>query len=138
MGHPLLKLWAAATVTLGFLAVAVRLAWAASNAMSPDACALIVLLTLGVLNLYCLILYVVLRPTRHTLSSLFFKTWFTVTISSISGAGAIHFIRFLPSPECVPPFSPIIAGLLLAGGISGYLLALWVVWFVMKPDPRRS
>lgn len=138
MGHRLLKTWAAVTVTFGFLAVAVRLAWAASNPMSLDAGALIVLLILGVLNLYCLILYVILRPTRQTLRSLLFKTWFTVTLSSICAAGVIHFIRFLPSPECIWPLSPVIAGLLLAGGLSGYLLALWVVWSVVKSERREA
>lgn len=137
MGYRLLKTWAVATVTLGFLAVAVRLAWAASNSMPADARALIVLLIIGILNLYCLILYVIFRPTRQRLSGLFFKGWFTATFSSISAAGVIHFIRFLPSPECVSPFSPIIAGLLLAGGLSGYVLALWVVWFAVKREQRR-
>jgi len=138
MGHRLLKTWAVATVTLGFLAVAIRLAWAASNSMSLDAGALIVLLILGVLNLYCLILYIVLGPTRERLTGLCFKTWFTMTLSSISAAGVIHFIRFLPSPECVWPWSPAIAGLLLAGGLSGYLLVLCVVWSVVNSEPRGS
>ena len=138
MGHRLLKTWAAVTVTLGFLAVAVRLAWAASNRMSLDAGALIVLLALGILNLYCLILYVILRPNRHALTTLFFRTWFTVTLSSICAAGVIHFVRFLPSPECVWPLSPVIAVLLLAAGVSGYLLTLWVVWSVVKPGQRGA
>ena len=137
MHHRLLKTWAAAAVTLGFLAVAVRLGWAASNPLSFDAGALVVLLTLGVLNLYCLILYAVLRPTRRALSSRFFKTWFTVTLTSICGAGVIYFIRFLPSPECVWPLSPVIAVLLLLAGFSGYLLALWVVWRVVKPERKE-
>jgi len=138
MGHRLLRTWAAVAVTFGFLGVAVRIAWAASNPMSLDAGALIVLISLGVLNLYCLILYIILRPTRQALSSLFFKTWFTVTLSSICGAGVIHFVRFLPSPQCTPPFSPVIAGLLLAGAASGYLVALWIVWFVVKPEQKRQ
>jgi len=105
--------------------------------MSADARALIVLLMLAVLNVYSLIIYIIIRPSREKLSNLFFKIWITVTATATAAAGVIHFVRFLPSPQCVPPFSPIIAILLLVGGISGYLLVLWVVWSILKAEGER-
>ncbi len=137
MSHLQLRMWAIATITLAFLACAVRLGWAASHLMPADARALIVLLMLAVLNVYSLIIYIIVRPSREKLSNLFFKIWITVTVTATAAAGAIHFVRFLPSPQCVPPFSPIIAILLLVGGISGYLLVLWVVWSVLKAGEKR-
>ena len=137
MSHLQLRMWAIATITLAFFACAVRLGWAASNPMPADARALIVLLMLAVLNVYSLIIYIIIRPSREKLSNLFFKIWVTVTVTATAAAGVIHFVRFLPSPQCVPPFSPIIAILLLVGGISGYLLVLWVVWSILKAGEKR-
>ena len=137
MSHLQLRMWAIATITLAFFACAVRLGWATSHLMPADARALIVLLMLAVLNVYSLIIYIIIRPSREKLSNLFFKIWVTVTVTATAAAGVIHFVRFLPSPQCVPPFSPIIAILLLVGGISGYLLVLWVVWSVLKAGEKR-
>ncbi len=137
MSYSTFRIWAVATITLAFLAGAVRLGWAASNPMPADARALIILLVLAVLNTYSLILYIIIRPSRQKLSNLFFKIWVTVTVTASAAAGVIHFVRFIPSPQCVLPFSPIIATLLLLAGISGYLLVLWVIWYILKARENR-
>ena len=138
MSYSTLKMWAVATITLAFLAGAVRLGWVAAAPMPADARALIVLLVLAVLNAYSLIFYIIIRPSRQKLSNLFFKIWVTVTATASAAAGIIHFVRFIPSPQCVLPYSPIIATLLLLAGISGYLLVLWIMWYILKPGDKQS
>ncbi len=60
------------------------------------------------------------------------RIWVTIIITGALIDGIIHFVRFVPSPEAAAPLSVVIASLLLTGGISAYLLALWVIWSIGK------
>ncbi|MFC1950771.1 hypothetical protein ACFLWD_03830, partial [Chloroflexota bacterium] len=66
------------------------------------------------------------------LKSRLVRIWVIVITTVFTIGGIIHFTRFIPSPEAAAPLSGVIAWLLLLGGISGYLLVLWVIWHIGK------
>ncbi|GAI13494.1 unnamed protein product, partial [marine sediment metagenome] len=85
-----------------------------------------------ILGIYALSLYLIIKPSLKKLKSLLVRIWVTIIITGGLIDGVIHFVRFVPSPEAASPLSIIIASLLLVGGISAYLLVLWVIWFIRK------
>jgi hypothetical protein len=120
------------SVTLLISAVIVRLAWAIANAPSAGYLFVVLAILLVTLGIYALILYLSIKPSRKKLKSLLVRIWVTIIITGAIIDGIIHFVRFVPSPEAASPLSVVIASLLLMGGISAYLLALWVIWSIGK------
>jgi hypothetical protein len=120
------------SITLALSAVLVRLAWEVTTTTEVGSMVIIVLLILVILSIYALSLYLTIKPSQKKASSLPVRIWITVIITTGLIGGIVHFVRFVPSPEAAAPLSVIIASLLLTGGISAYLLVLWMIWFVCK------
>ena len=120
------------SVTLLISAVIVRLAWAVTYAPSAGYLFVVLAILLVTLGIYALFLYLIIKPSLKKLKSLPVRIWVTIIITGALIDGIIHFVRFVPSPEAASPLSVVIASLLLVGGISAYLLVLWVIWSVWK------
>ena len=130
--HLPLRIWLIVSVTLLISAVIVRLAWEVTFTVAVGSMVIIALLILAILSIYSLILYISIKPRLEKLKSRLVKIWVTVITTAFAIGGIIHFVRFVPSPEAIAPLSVVIANLLLAGGISAYLLMLWVIWSTGK------
>ena len=132
MNYLPLKIWFIATVTPALGAVVVRLIWEITTATAVGTWIIIILLILVTLGIYALLLYLTIKPSLKKLRSPHVSVGVTVIGTAALISGAIHFIRFVPSPEAASPLSVVIASLLLAGGTSAYSLALRVIWPVWK------
>ena len=130
--HLPLRIWLIVSVTLLISAVIVRLAWAVTYAPSAGYLFVVLAILLVTLGIYALFLYLIIKPSLEKLKSLPVRIWVTMIITGALIDGIIHFVRFVPSPEAASPLSVMIASLLLVGGISAYLLVLWVIWSVWK------
>ncbi len=130
MNHLSLRIWLIVSVTLFISAVIVRLAWAVTYTPSAGYLFVVLMILLVILGIYALFLYLTIKPSLKKLKSLPVRIWVTIIITGALIDGIIHFIRFVPSPEAASPLSVVIASLLLTGGISAYLLVLWVIWSV--------
>ena len=134
--HLPLRIWLIVSVTLLISAVIVRLAWAVTYAPSAGYLFVVLAILLVTLGIYALFLYLIIKPSQKKLKSLPVRIWVTIIITGALIDGIIHFVRFVPSPEAASPLSVVIASLLLVGGISAYLLVLWVMWSVW--EARKS
>ena len=132
MNHLPLRIWLIVSVTLLISAVIVRLAWAVTYAPSAGYLFVVLAILMVILGIYALFLYLTIKPSLKKLKSLPVRIWITIIITGALIDGIIHFVRFVPSPETASPTSVIIAGLLLIGGSSAYLLVLWVIWSIRK------
>ncbi len=130
--HLPLRIWLIVSVTLLISAVLVRLAWAVTYAPSAGYLFVVLAILLVILGIYALFLYLIIKPSLKKLKSLPVRVWVTIIITAAIIDGIIHFVRFVPSPEAAAPLSVVIASLLLVGGISAYLLVLWVIWPIRK------
>ena len=132
MNHLPLRIWLIVSVTLLTSAVIVILAWAVTYAPSVSYLFVVLAILLVTLGIYALFLYLIIKPSLKKLKSPPVRIWVTIILTSALIDGIIHFVRFVPSPEAASPISVIIASLLLIGGISAYLLVLWVIWSIRK------
>jgi len=121
------KIWFIVALTLALGAVIVRLTREVIVAAPSPVVIILVMLT--TLSIYALLLYLIIKPSLKKLKSLPVRIWVSVIVTAAIISAIIHYIRFVPSPEATSPLSVIIASLLLAAGISVYLLALWALWF---------
>ena len=121
------KVWFIVALTLALGAVIVRLAW--EVIVAAPSLVVIILVMFTILSIYALLLYLIIKPSLKKLKSLPVRIWVSVIVTAAIISAIVHYIRFVPSPEATSPLSVIIASLLLAAGISVYLLALWAVWF---------
>jgi len=121
------KVWFIAALTLALGAVIVRLAW--EVIVAAPSLVVITLVMFTTLSIYALLLYLIIKPSLKKLKSLPVRIWVSVIVTAAIISAIVHYIRFVPSPEAISPLSVIIASLLLAAGISVYLLALWALWF---------
>ena len=114
-------------LTLALGAVIVRLAW--EVIVAAPSLVVIILVMFTTLSIYALLLYLIIKPSLKKLKSLPVRIWVSVIVTAAIISAIVHYIRFVPSPEAISPLSVIIASLLLAAGISIYLLVLWALWF---------
>jgi len=121
------KVWFIVALTLALGAVIVRLAW--EVIIAAPSLVVIISVMFATLNIYVLLLYLIIKPSLKKLKSLPVRIWVSVMVTAAIISAIVHYIRFVPSPEATSPLSVIIASLLLAAGISIYLLALWALWF---------
>ena len=121
------KVWFIVALTLALGAVIVRLAW--EVIVAAPSLVVIILVMFTTLSIYALLLYLIIKPSLKKLKSLPVRIWVSVMVTAAIISAIVHYIRFVPSPEATSPLSVIIASLLLAAGISIYLLALWALWF---------
>jgi len=120
------KIWFIVALTLALGAVIVRLVW--EVIVAAPSLVVIILVMFTTLSIYALLLYLIIKPSLKKLKSLPVRIWVSVIVTAAIISAIVHYIRFVPSPEATSPLSVIIASLLLAAGISVYLLALWALW----------
>jgi len=123
-----LKIWFIVSLTLALGAIITSLVYRATVTTSAGSMVVIVLLILAILGTYALLLYLTIRPSLKKLKSLPVAILVTLVATGAIADAVIHFFRFVFSPDPTLPFGIIVAVLLLAAGISAYLLVLWVIW----------
>ena len=121
------KVWFIVAFTLALGAVITRLVW--EVIVAAPSLVVIISVMFTTLSIYALLLYLIIKPSLKKLKSLPVRIWVSVIVTAAIISAIVHYIRFVPSPEATSPLSVIIASLLLAAGISVYLLALWALWF---------
>ncbi len=128
MNYLAFKVWFIVAFTLALGAVITRLVW--EVIIAAPSLVVIISVMFATLNIYALLLYLIIKPSLKKLKSLPVRIWVSVMVTAAIISAIVHYIRFVPSPEAATsPLSVIIASLLLAAGISVYLLALWALWF---------
>ena len=127
-----LRIWAIVALTLALGAAIVRLAWGITTASHGGSIAIIILLMVAISGTYALLLYLAIKPSLKKLTSLPVAILASVIAGGGTVGGTIHFIRFVSSPRASSPFSPLIASLLMASGVTICGLILWVVWRFRK------
>ena len=119
-------------VTLAISAVVVRLAWEFPYVAARPSRVMIILLIFATISIYTFLIYLAIKPSLKILTSLSVRIWVTVMATAGLIGGIIHFTNFIPSPEAAISLSTIIAILFLLAGVSGFLLLLWVTWFIRR------
>ena len=119
-------------VTLAISAVVVRLAWEFPYVAARPSLVMIILLIFATISIYAFLIYLAIKPSLKILTSLSVRIWVTVMATAGLIGGIIHFTNFIPSPEAALSLSTIIAILFLLAGVSGFLLLLWVTWFISR------
>ena len=119
-------------VTLAISAVVVRLAWEFPYVAARPSRVMIILLIFATISIYTFLIYLAIKPSLKILTSLSVRIWVTVMATAGLIGGIIHFTNFIPSPEAALSLSTIIAILFLLAGVSGFLLLLWVTWFISR------
>jgi len=127
-----LRIWFLATLTPVFVAMIIRIVWEVMVNPSVSGFIMSALVILGILGLYTLIFYVTLKPNLAELKSLPLGMGVFVIATGGLIAGAIHLVRFIPSPEAGLPWSLLIACLYLLAAVSAYFMLLWVIWSIWK------
>jgi len=119
-------------MTFAVSAAIVRLIWALTRPLPVVSMVILILFIFAALGVYALILYLTIKPSMKKLSSLPVAVSVTVVFTGALAGATIHYIRFVTSPEADSPLSLAIASLLLATGISIYLLLIWGIWKARK------
>lgn len=132
MNYLPLRIWLIVSVTLALAAVVVRLVWEVIYAPSAGYLSVVIVVLLVTLAIYALILYLTIKPSLKKLKSLPVAISGSVIATGAITDGIIHYIRFVPSPEAYSARSVVMASLLLAAGVSAYLLLLWIIWSFRK------
>ena len=131
MNYLPLRIWFIVTLTLVLGAAITSLSWMATVYIdTTPSLAIIFLLIFVTSTIYALSFYLIIKPSLKKLKSLPVRIWVSIIFSAAIISTIIHYIRFVPSPEAAETLSVVIASLLLTAGISGYLLILWVIWFM--------
>ena len=123
------RIWLIATVTLVVAMMIIRLCWQVSVYPFADTVTYVTLLILALLSGYALFVYLTIKPNRKKLQSLPVVIWIMVIATAGTIGGAVHFARFVSSPEADHPLSIVLAALLFLAGISAYFLLLWLIWW---------
>jgi hypothetical protein len=119
-----------ASCTLALSAVIVRLAWEIYVNPMVGTLAVVIPVIVVIAGTDALIIYLLIAPSMRKIKSLPVGIWIIVIFTAGVIGSIIHYIRFVPSPEGDAPLSIVIATLLLTAVVSGYLLVLWVFWFI--------
>jgi len=131
MNYLPLRIWFIVTLTLALGAAIASLSWVATAYIDTTPSLTIIFLLIFVTStIYALFLYLAIKPSFKKLKSLPVRIWVSIIFTAAIISTIIHYIRFVPSPEAAETLSVVIASLLLTAGISGYLLILWVIWFM--------
>ena len=127
-----LRVWVMVSITLAFSAAMVRLVWELTQTIPTGSLVIVILLIITILGVYALLLYLTIKPSLKKLKSLLAAISGTVILTGAITGSIIHYIRFVPSPEASSIRSVVMASLLLAAGVSIYLMVLWVIWSFRK------
>ena len=130
MSHFLLRVWLMVSCTLALGAVIVRLAWEIYVNPLIATLAVVTPVIVVIAGTNALIIYLLIAPSMRKIKSLPVGIWIIGVFTAGVIGSIIHYIRFVPSLEGDAPLSTVIATLLLMAAVSGYLLVLWVFWFI--------
>ena len=127
-----LKIWSLVTITPVFMAIITRLVWELAVNFSTSELVMSALVILGLLGLYAVIFYLVLKPNRALLTG--FPIWIVLVVIATGGliGGIIHLTRFIDSPQSELPWSLVIVLLYLFAALNAYSILLWFVWSLWK------
>ncbi len=133
-----LKIWFLVAITPVFMAIFARMVWELVANFSPGGLVMSTLIIIALLGVCILLFYLVLKPNMKTLNSL--PIWIVGAVMTTGGVigAVIHFIRFLPSPECELPWSLVIALLYFTALLNAYFILLWHIWSLWKKKRRKG
>ncbi len=133
-----LKIWFLVAITPVFMAIITRLVWEVAINFSTSGLVMSILVITALLGVWAFLYYLAFKPNREILSSL--PVWIIGAVMATGGViGAVlHFIRFLPSPECGLPWSLVIALLYFIALLNAYLILLWHAWSLWKKKRRKG
>jgi len=132
MKHLPLRIWFMVTLALALAPVIIRLVWEVDNTTLAPSLVILALVILTIAGIYALVLYLLIAPSMKKLRSLPVLIGVIVVFTAGLIGSIIHYIRFVPSPEAAAPLSVVMATLLIAAAISGYILILWAIWSFRK------
>jgi len=132
MKHLPLRIWLMVTLTLALAPVIIRFVWEITINSSVASLVILIPVILTIVGIYALALYLLIAPSKKKLRSLPVLIGVIVVFTAGLIGSIIHYIRFVPSPEAAVPLSVVMATLLIAAAISGYILILWVIWSFRK------
>ncbi len=133
-----LKIWVLVAITPVFMAIITRLVWEVAVNFSTSGLVMSILVITALLGVCTFLFYLVLKPNLEILSNL--PVWIIGAVMATGGViGAVlHFIHFLPSPECGLPWSLVIALLYFIALLNAYFILLWHVWSLWKKKRRKG
>jgi hypothetical protein len=133
-----LKIWFLVAITPVFMAIITRMIWELVANFSTSGLIMSILVITALLGVCTLLFYLVLKPNMKTLNSL--PIWIVGAVMTTGGviSSVIHFMRFLPSPECELPWSLVIALLYFIALLNAYFILLWHVWSLWKKKRRKG
>ena len=132
MKHLPLRIWLMVTLTLALAPVIIRFVWEITINSSVASLVILIPVILTIVGIYALALYLLIAPSKKKLRSLPVLIGVIVVFTAGLIGSIIHYIRFVPPPEAAAPLSVVMATLLIAAAISGYILILWVIWSFWK------
>jgi len=132
MKHLPLRIWLMVTLTLALAPVIIRFVWEITINSSVASLVILIPVILTIVGIYAFALYLLIAPSKKKLRSLPVLIGVIVVFTAGLIGSIIHYIRFVPSPEAAAPLSVVMATLLIAAAISGYILILWVIWSFRK------
>ena len=126
------KIWFLVAITPVFMAIVARLLWELVANFSISGLIMSILVTIALAGVWALLYYLVLKPGLKVLNSL--PIWIAGAVMATGGVvgAVIHFMRFLPSPECELPWSLVIALLYFIALLNAYSMLLWHVRALWK------
>ena len=132
------KIWFLVAITPVFMAIITRMVWELVANFSTSGLIMSIMVIIAILGVCAIMFYLILRPNLKVLNSL--PIWIIGAVMATGGvAGAvIHFMRFLPSPECELPWSLVIALLYFIALLNAYSILLWHVWSLWKKRSRKE
>jgi hypothetical protein len=133
-----LKIWFLVAITPVFMAIFTRMVWELVANFSPGGMVMSIMVIIALLGVYTFMFYFILKPNLKVLNSL--PIWIVGAVMTTGGVigAVIHFIRFLPSPECELPWSLVIALLYFTALLNAYFILLWHIWSLWKKKRRKG
>ena len=137
MKHRTFRVWSLVTITPVFAAIVIRIGWELAVNFSTSGLVMSALVIIGLLGLYALIFYMVLKPNIAMLTGLPF--WTVVAVMATGGliGGIIHLTRFVSSPQSELPWSLVIVLLYLFAGFNAYCILVWFAWSLWQKKLRK-
>jgi len=133
-----LRIWSLITITPVFAAIIIRIVWELAVNYSTSGLVMSALVIIGVLGLYALLFYLILKPNFKMLTSL--PVWIGIAAMTTGGVigATIHLTRFLPSPQCELPWSLVLTLLYSFAMFNAYCILLWHVWSLWRKKHRKE
>jgi hypothetical protein len=134
----MLRIWSLVTITPVFVAIIIRIGWELAVNYSTSGLVMSALVVIGLLGLYALLLYLVLKPNLKILTHR--SVWLGIAVMATGGliGGIIHLTRFVPSPQSELPWSLLIALFYFFAALNAYGILIWFVWSLWKKEQRKE